>query len=431
MCVADSVLPRQKHGVKKQFWSEELSRLKQRSVDAFQLWNLAGRPMSGIVFVEKNAAHLSYKRAIRRAKSEAGSCQSDELCYNLLSHDTNKFWKNWNRMESRNNGVSCIDGKISHKEIADTFADTFSKVYTSGDQRTESILKEEFESSFSLYSRSHSNDDIRPHLISWSEFLVCISKVKTGKATGSFISPQHLLHGSPLLSVHLHFLFNALIQHEYVPNEFLQTVVTPIIKDTSGDHSDSSNYRPVTLSCLFSQLFEHAISIKINHLLWTDELQFGFKPKHSTSHALFVLSETVDYFTTHGSNVYVTFLDCSKAFDKVSHNGLFIKLIERGVPLCFINILVYWLSNLNSRCRWLATFSRSYALMSGVKQGGILSPVLFTVFINDLIVMLRKEGVGCHVRSMFLASIMFADDLALCAPSRHAMQRLIKVCERY
>ena len=129
--------------------------------------------------------------------------------------------------------------------------------------------------------------------------------------------------------------------------------------------------------------------------------------------------------------MFVTFLDCSKAFDKVSHNGLFMKLIERGVPLCFINILAYSLSNLNSRCRWLATFSRSYALLSGVKQGGILSPVLFTVFINDLIIMLRKEGVGCYVRSMFLASIMFADDLALCAPSRHAMQQLIKVCETY
>ena len=151
------------------------------------------------------------------------------------------------------------------------------------------------------------------------------------------MKPQHLLHGSPLLSIHIHFLFNSLIQHEYVPCEFLQTVVTPMIKDTSGNHSDLANYRPVTLSCLFSTLFEHAISVKINHLLWTEELRFGFKPKHSTTHALYVLNETVDYYVNHGSNVYVTFLDCSKAFDRLSHYGLFLKLIERGVPLCFIN----------------------------------------------------------------------------------------------
>ena len=200
-----------------------------------------------------------------------------------------------------------------------------------------------------------------------------------------------------------------------------------------AQHTNRFNpfYRPVTLSCLFSTLFEHAISVKINHLLWTDELQFGFKPKHSTTHALYVLNETVDYYVNHGSNVYVTFLDCSKAFDKLSHYGLFLKLIERGVPLCFINILVYWLSNLTSKCRWVATLSEPYPLLSGVKQGGILSPALFIVFINDLILLLRKKGMGCHVKSLFVGSIMFADDLALCAPSRHAMQTLISICESY
>ena len=268
-------------------------------------------------------------------------------------------------------------------------------------------------------------------MLSWSEFLVCISKTKTGKATGSFVKPQHLLHGSPLLSLHLHLLYNGLIQHEYVPQDFLNTIVTPVIKDTSGDHSDSKNYRPITLSSLFSQLFEHAINIKIAHLLSTNDLQLGFKSKHSCSHALFVLNETVDYFTRHGSNVFVTFLDCSKAFDKVPHKALFSKLIERGVPLCFINLLVYWLSNLTSRVRWLSTFSAPFSITSGVKQGGILSPNLFTVFVDDLLNLLKKSGIGCHINSLYLGSIMYADDLTLLAPTRSAMQKMIRICEKY
>ena len=101
---------------------------------------------------------------------------------------------------------------------------------------------------------------------------------------------------------------------------------------------------------------------------------------HSTSHALFVLNKTVDYFTNHGSNVFVSYLDCSKAFDKISHKGLFIKLIERKVPLCFLNILIFWLSNLNSKCRWQSTLSDPYFITSGVKQGGILSPNMFTLY---------------------------------------------------
>ena len=334
-------------------------------------------------------------------------------------------------IESRNNDVTCVDGSISHSDIADTFARTFSKVYTVDDSNAKRSIHERFSKSFSSYNDAHKNDSLKPFLISWSEFLVCLSKIKTGKATGSFVKPQHVLLGSPLLSIHLHFLFNALIQHQYVPNDFLHTIVTPIIKDTSGNHSDSTNYRPVTLSSLVSQLFEHAISIKISHLLWTDELQFGFKPKHSTAHALFVLNETVNYFTTHGSNVFVTFLDCSKAFDKVPHDGLFLKLIERGVPLCFINILIYWLSNLTSQCRWRESLSKAYAVSSGVKQGGILSPMLFTVFMNDLLIQLRNNGDGCNINAVFYGAIMFADDLALCAPSRRAMQKMLRLCEEY
>ena len=429
--VADLVLPRKTHGVAKHFWSEELSALKRKSVDAFALWKSAGCPKSGHLFLEKNHAHLQYKRALRKSKKDCAHDISDELSYDLLSHDSNRFWKNWNKIESRNCDVSCVDGNISHKDIANAFSSTFRKVYDNADTNSEATLSREFDTHFSQYRESHKNDNLSPYFISWSELLVCISKVKTGKATGSFVKPQHLLHGSPLLAIHIHLLFNAFIQHEYVPNDFLHTVVTPIIKDTAASHSDSTNYRPVTLSCLFSQLFEHAVLIKIGHLLLTDDHQFGFKPRHSTAHALFVLNETVNYYTSHGSNVFTCFLDCSKAFDKVSHNGLFLKLIKRQVPLCFLSILIYWLSNLTSQCRWRNMLSESYAITSGVKQGGILSPFLFTVFMNDLLLILRKKGLGCYIKTIFVGAIMFADDLVLIAPSRYAMQELITICEAY
>ena len=102
----------------------------------------------------------------------------------------------------------------------------------------------------------------------------------------------------------------------------------------------------------------------------------------------------------------------------MSHSGLFIKLMERNVPLCFVNILVYWLSNLSSRCRWASALSDSFPVTSGVKQGGVISPKLFTLYVNDLLVLLRKTRVGCHIDSTFVGAIMFADDLAFLSPSR-------------
>ena len=79
---------------------------------------------------------------------------------------------------------------------------------------------------------------------------------------------------------------------------------------------------------VFAYLFEHAMLMKIGYLLHTDSLQFGYKKRHSTSHATFSLKECIDYFTSRGSNVYAAFLDCSKGFDKVNHSGMFVKLME-------------------------------------------------------------------------------------------------------
>ena len=137
-----------------------------------------------------------------------------------------------------------------------------------------------------------------------------------------------------------------MIQHAYVPSAFLKGVISPIIKDTEGDACSIDNYRGITLSHVFSYLFDHAVLLKIDSLLGTDDLQFGYKKRHSTSHAIFTVKKCINYFREHGSNVYVSFLDCTKGFDRVSHDGLFTKLIERKIPLCWLRILIYWYSNM-------------------------------------------------------------------------------------
>ena len=88
------------------------------------------------------------------------------------------------------------------------------------------------------------------------------------------------------------------------------------------------------------------------------------------------------------------------------------------MPLCLFNILAYWLLNLKIRCRWRDTFSDYSCVPSGIKQGGIMSPSLFTVYIDDLLKELRSRGIDCYILSIFLAAIMFADNLALLAPTR-------------
>ena len=131
------------------------------------------------------------------------------------------------------------------------------------------------------------------------------------------------------------------IQHGYVPQEFLRGVIAPVIKDSSGDICSAENYRGVTLSSTLSQLFEQCLLLKFGQHLMSSVLQFGFKKRHSTSHAVFVMKKCVDYYVERGSRVFVTLMDCHKGFDKISHYGIFYKLCKRNAPLCFVNILVY------------------------------------------------------------------------------------------
>ena len=163
----------------------------------------------------------------------------------------------------------------------------------------------------------------------------------------------------------------------------------------------------------------------------SDCLQFGFKKRTSTSHALYTLRSTVDHFNKRGSDAFVAFLDCSKAFDRISHFGLFIKLMERNVPLCLLLLIIYWHIGMTCRVKWGDSISDIFDVPMGTKQGGISSPGYFSLYINDLIVILRKHGLGCHVINYFIGCVLFADDLALLAPSRAALQQMIDIASSF
>ena len=86
---------------------------------------------------------------------------------------------------------------------------------------------------------------------------------------------------------------------------------------------------------------------------------------------------------------------------------------------------------MSSVVKWNGIFSRTFSVTSGVRQGGILSPQLFTIYVDDLLIALRKSGVGCHIIDKFIAAIMYADDLALLAPTRSSLQKLLNICYNY
>ena len=429
--VADKCLSRCFPKTQKDYWNSALSDLKQKSIEASDLWCSIGRPKHGPFYDSKIKAHLSYKKAVRDSCRSFASDPTEKLNHYLMHGNNNRFWKSWRRTQGKSTDVTLIDGVTGNGNIVNHFSEYFRSIYNDSETALCAKLKAQYHNAFSKYASDHCHDSLLPHYISWDELVTALTDLKPGKSAATFVKVEHILHGPPELMVHIHILFNAFIQHGYVCSEFLKGTIVPIVKDQSGDLFTVKNYRGVTLGSALSQLFEKCLLIKFGHCLSSDDLQFGYKRHHSTSHAMFALKTCVDHFLKRGSGVFVTFMDCSKGFDKVNHDALFTKLIQRNVPYCFIRLIVYWYSNLSSNCRWANAYSGYFSVPAGVRQGGILSPYFWAVYVDELISKLRKSGYGCYLSSLFLACIFYADDVALLSPTVTGMQTMIDICASY
>ena len=219
-----------------------------------------------------------------------------------------------------------------------------------------------------------------------------------------------------------------MLMHGNVPKKFGLGIIIPVEKGATLDSSKSDNYRGITLSSNLSKLFEMCLLELYGSYLLTSDLQFGFKKGLGCSHALLAVRSVVDYFTNHGSSVNLCALDMSKAFDKVNHYALFSKLMDRSVPREFLCILIGWYSMSAAYVRWDNVLSDMISLVCGVRQGGVLSPVLFAVYVNDIIEKLSRSNHGCRIGELFLGCIMFADDLMLMSASLCDLQAMVGIC---
>ena len=98
-----------------------------------------------------------------------------------------------------------------------------------------------------------------------------------------------------------------------------------------------------------------------------------------------IMKETVRYYNRNGSDVYCCLLDASKAFDRVRFDKLFELLLDRQFPALFIRFLLQTFLSQRIRVRWGNDFSKTFKGVNGVRQGGVISPLLFTVYIDALI----------------------------------------------
>ena len=124
-------------------------------------------------------------------------------------------------------------------------------------------------------------------------------------------------------------------------------------------------------------------------------------------------------------------MDMTKAFDLVKHSLLFKKLLAAGLSVIFVRLLLFIYMNQFANVRWNGSFSDIFPIKNGVRQGAILSGILYCFYTNELFTILRRNGSGCWLGSVFAGIFGYSDDNLLLAPSLDSLQEMLETCEQY
>ncbi len=173
--------------------------------------------------------------------------------------------------------------------------------------------------------------------------------------------------------------------------------------------STSDNFRAITLSSILCKLLDVVILTKEKGSLCTSDLQYGFKQGSSTSLGTAMVQETITYYVHNGSNVYGLMLDASKAFDRVNYCKLFRILLDKKVCPLYCRLLLNMYLNQKLKVRWDSTYSQYFNVCNGVKQGGVISPILFCIYMDGFLNELANSGVGCYMGGVFAGTAEYAD----------------------
>lgn len=334
-----------------------------------------------------------------------------------LFHKPQQFWKYVNRHTRDNNDSIClIEGSVRYSdphEVANKFASHFSTCFTAPTKRADpgefnpGVLETFF------FDRVETDDIVQ-----------ALRKLKPKRSFGADGIPAFVVKGcSDLFVPILHHLFNLSLRTGVFPTIWKEAIVVPVHK--SGSVTTAGNYRPVSMLCSFSKVFEIVIHSRLfayvrNKLC---SAQHGFiTGKSVETNLVEYLTQCVPYVMERGQ-VDTVYFDLTKAFDRVSHRLLLHKLGMYGICGKMKSWFQSYLTGRWNTVSVLNSNSTSYTSLSGVPQGSNLGPLLFLLFVNDI----ANNVVSTNI-------LMYADDIKLFVRIRdisdcYLLQRdIISIC---
>lgn len=340
---------------------------------------------------------------------------------NDLHHDPKRFWG----FIQNKKGTSRIPASMNYINqnleepnlIVNAFADYFNSVYVPSNS---CINTDDFNFSNSgCVSLPHISDD---------DVLGALKSAKNTFTMGPDGIPSFLLKDCAIAFVEpLKYLFNLILKTSTFPTMWKSATICPVLK--KGDKSDIMNYRPISLLCNFSKIFETLLYKYIYSAVkpYISPLQHGFCEKRSTMTNLVCFAQFTAEAINDRKQVDTVYLDFQKAFDQIDHCILLQKLKSFGFVDSLINLFESYLLNRNQCVRYRCYTSKYIYPSSGVPQGSNLGPLLFLLFVNDITNVVSSDG------------LLFADDYKVykcissikdCVDLQEDLDKLSQWCQR-
>ena len=357
-----------------------------------------------------------YLRASRESKQRSWREKTESL-------SMEKETKLWNLIKALNDeagGQSTItldqEGKIATgKTAANIFAKAFEDVSNVQVPRErEREVREEEKQRISMDTTEMDTFDVMQGPITMAELEKAIKKLNKKKSPGpDGITNEMIMHLGDTALQKLLDIFNLSWKNGDVPQIWKDATMIPILKK-GKNKSKALSYRPISLTSCVCKTMERIINQRMQWHLESQKTivpeQAGFRQYRSTEDQTTHLSQVIEDAFQAKKVVLAAFIDLKKAFDKVWKSGLMVKLLRAGIRGNMLRWTKSYLHSRKARVLVNGHFGRKVLLRQGVPQGGVLSPTLFILFINDIVAELPK-GVN---------AALYADDLVLYCTEEHA-----------
>ena len=266
------------------------------------------------------------------------------------------------------------------------------------------------------------------------QFKKALLRLKTGKSTGpDGVLAEMLKESSEPVQKVMLVIINKIVQLGYYPKKWAEGITSLILKE--GDDEDPNNYRAITVASAISKvlaiLLDDYLAGYVEEKGIMNPLQIAFQKKSRPADHLLVLKSITDNYLSRGRKIYACFVDFQKAYDNVWRIGMYHKLLEYGVEPNLVSLIKDMYDKTKIMLKINGKLTAPINTQKGVRQGCILSPRLFNLFINDIPTIFDKQCHPVQLGKINIQCLMYADDIVIFSESKEGLQRCLSKLEKY